>query len=628
MGPIDRVEGAQMVRAANGRRAVPAAPAAPVTRRVKRVKKAGAAALIAVATLAVSASLIGVATASSHPPAAAGPSGAPLRARVTGRPIPGTATDAPGPKSSTAIRSLATGSTSGTTLPSKARQIEVLEHALAKMKAEYEQYDQYSPGPQDVWDYGIGSLWKKGIDGAGTTIAVIEGWDYPQIGQQVAQFDRLFGLPNPGITTIFPAGPLPQQCPAGMVKLGSYGSCDAWQGELTLDVISAHLMAPYARILISATPADTEVRDDAASQVAPPEMMKAVATIARLHLANVISISDGTGEITYSRGAAEIHAQDPGELTAAEAGVPVVVATGDCGVVQNLAVANGQCEDVSKGPDTAAWDDSPWVTALGGSVPNLSSSGTRVGADPVWHVLGRFSEGAGYSSIYRRPAYQATVASVTGSRMRSVPDLTMDAQDGTSEAAPLFAGILALATQQNRGGNLGPINPALYGSVGPGGSAAGIADVVSGNNSYETSTGKVVVPGFHAMPGFDVATGWGTIYAPKFVPALVAATERLDHEHAARHAAAALLARLERAIHFSPANIPRGASSYLFATGFLPGHPVELVVDGRQVLTLRADRLGDVSYMLDPGQLHLAPGRHTVRLRSMLIGVSGTVTSS
>jgi len=38
-------------------------------------------------------------------------------------------------------------------------------------------------------------------------------------------------------------------------------------------------------------------------------------------------------------------------------------------------------------------------------------------------------------------------------------------------------------TQLNHGHNVGPINPALYGLLGPLGSAAGISDVVSGDNS-------------------------------------------------------------------------------------------------------------------------------------------------
>ncbi len=204
----------------------------------------------------------------------------------------------------------------------------------------------------------------------------------------MAGFDKLFGLPNPQIKTIYPAGPLPKKCPPGMVKLGSYGSCKAWQGELELDVVSAHLIAPYAKIVISATPADTEIKADAAQQVAPPEMMKALEMIARKHLASSISISDGTGEITYSNGTRG----DPGPEPRASSrprrpGVPVLNATGDCGVVQNLAMANGQCEDVSAAPDTATWDDSPWNTAVGGSVPNVSTkNGHKLGPDPLWHV--------------------------------------------------------------------------------------------------------------------------------------------------------------------------------------------------------------------------------------------------
>jgi hypothetical protein len=73
------------------------------------------------------------------------------------------------------------------------------------------------------------------------------------------------------------------------------------------------------------------------------------------------------------------------------------------------------------------------------------------------------------SEVYQRPSYQNEVAKITRSPMRSVPDITADASDGTSEATPITAG-----------------------------------------------------------PGFDVATGWGTVFAPKFVPALLRATAELD----------------------------------------------------------------------------------------------------
>jgi subtilase family serine protease len=497
--------------------------------------------------------------------------------------------------------------------------VKVLAAALKKMHDNYAAFANFTPGPQDIFNYNIGNLWLKGIDGTGTTVAVIEGWDDPGIAAYIHIRDVRYGLPDPVIQTIYPSGPLPAQCPPGMVVLGSYGSCDAWVGELRLDVLTVHLIAPYAKIVISATPADSEITDDPASNVAPPEMMRALEYISANHIANAISISDGTGEVTYSHGAEEITAQNPGELAAAAAGIPVMVATGDCGVVQNLAVANGQCQDTSAAPDTAAWDDSPWVTAVGGSVPNLTATGAKAGPDPLWHT-GPFSEGAGFSSVFPRPAYQNGVAAITGSPMRSVPDITMDAQDGTSEAAPLFAGVLALATQLNHA-NVGPVNPALYGVLGPAGAARGIADVIKGNNSAPG------VPGFVATKGFDVASGWGTVNAARFVPSLVAATRASGQEFAARHQAAALLLRLEHSIQLSPGVIPAGHSAYMLGTGFLPGHPVVLTIDNIQIATLTASTSGYVTRMIDPAKLGLAPGNHVLQLKSMLITCTRSFTS-
>jgi subtilase family serine protease len=548
---------------------------------------------------------------------AAGPGGGqPLRARITGAAISGTS----------AVPAPAPAAPSG--LPSKQDQIKVLTAVLAKMKKNYAQFSGSTPGPVDIFDYNIGALWRQGIDGAGTTIAVMEGWHYLDIARQVAAFDQAFGLPNPQIQTIYPAGPLPATCPVGMVKLQSYGSCNAWKDELTLDVISAHLIAPYARILISATPADTEVTGPPEENVAMPEIMKGMEFISSHHLADVMSISDGTGETTYSD-AAQITSQNAAELTAAAAGVPVMVSTGDCGVVQNLAVANGQCQDTSATPDTAAWDDSPWITAVGGSVPNLSPrTGIRLGPDPVWHVNGALAEGAGYSSVFPRPAYQNGVAAITRSPMRTVPDLTMDSQHGTSESAPLLAGVMALATQVSNG-VVGPINPALYQVLGPRGAQAGIADVVRGDNSVTTHDGRtVIVRGFTAAKGFDVASGWGTINAARFVPSLAAATAASHQEQAARAQALAELTGLQHSVQLSATHIGPGGSSYLLAPNFLPGHPVNFAIDGHTVAKLTANALGDLTYMIDPSLLKLSPGKHTVSLTGMLLTETATFTSS
>jgi subtilase family serine protease len=521
---------------------------------------------------------------------------------------------------------LASAAPAAQAAPAVNPHIQVLEAALANMKNNYASFARFTPGPQDIFDYNIGSLWLKGIDGTGVTVAVIEGWDDPNIAAFVHTRDVRYGLPDPVIQTIYPSGPLPAQCPAGMVALGSYGSCDAWAGELELDVLTVHLIAPYAKIVISATPADSEITDDAASNVAPPEMMRALEYISRNHVANVISISDGTGEITYSHGTPEIHANDPGLLTAAAAGIPVLNATGDCGVVQNLAIANAQCENTSAGPDTATWDDSPWATAVGGSVPDVSQTdGSKLGPDPLWHVGGIFAEGAGFSSVYPRPSYQDGVASITGSPWRSVPDLTMDAQSGTSEAAPMLAGVLALATQLNNGHNVGPINPALYGVLGPHGASDGISDVVSGNNSVTNpTTGQVLVPGFTAGPGFDVASGWGTVDASKFVPALVAATAGSNQEFDARFEASRDLLALERNVSLSAQAIPAGGTSTVSEGGFIPGHPVKVTIDGAVVTTLTASDTGTISYLLDPAALGLRPGQHVLTLQSMLITPTAT----
>ncbi len=499
--------------------------------------------------------------------------------------------------------------------------VRVLAAALKRMRDNYAAFANFTPGPQDIFDYGIGSLWLRGIDGTGTTVAVIEGWDDPGIAAYIHARDLRYGLPDPVIRTIYPSGPLPARCPHGMVVLDSYGSCDAWVGELRLDVLTVHLIAPYATIVISATPADSEITDDPAGNVAPPEMMRALEYISARHLANAISVSDGTGEITYRFGKPQIHANDPGPLAAAAAGIPVLNATGDCGVVQNLAVANAQCGHTSRGPDTATWDDSPWVTAVGGSVPDVSSkTGAKLGPDPLWNVGGIFSEGAGFSSVYPRPGYQNGVAGITGSQTRSVPDITMDSQDGTSESAPMAAGVLALATQLNHGRNLGPVNPVLYGVLGPLGARAGISDVLSGNNSVlDPRTGKVLVPGFTAGPGFDVASGWGTIDASTFVPALVAATRLSGLDRLARQEASRELSRLEHSITLSAGNIPAGGTSSVSSTGFLPRHPVRLAIDGQAVTTLTASDLGTVSYVLDPAALGLAPGHHVLTLQGMLI---------
>jgi subtilase family serine protease len=466
---------------------------------------------------------------------------------------------------------------------------------------------------RDLQSFDIESLWNQGIDGTGTSVAVIEGWDLPSIQTTLNTLDAKIGLPDTTVTTVYPSGPLPAVCPAGMQALGNYGSCSAWGGELTLDVEAVHLFAPYAKIVISATPADSEIADDRSSQVAPPEMMKALEYLSAHKLADVISISDGSNEGDYSNGAAEIHAQDPGELAAAAAGIPVVNATGDCGAAQNLATATGFCNDTTTTRAVATWDDSPYVTAVGGVTPAHTFTGPN-GQDAfsVWNIGQVEAEGAGFSQIYARPDYQNRVASITGSSMRSLPDITMDARDGTSQSAPQFAAVLALATQVH-GGHLGAINEMLYNDLGQDPAANGLVDVTTGNN---TAYG---VTGFSAAAGYDVATGWGTIDAARFVPALASAAKSAPDRNTLTLQAALELTKLSLTANANPVVDARSHPTTITAHGFLPNHPVT-IADGQRVLaTVTANSAGEVTYSLTPQAAGLSPGLHAIILTGLLI---------
>ncbi len=98
---------------------------------------------------------------------------------------------------------------------------------------------------------------------------------------------------------------------------------------------------------------------------------------------------------------------------------------------------------------------------------------------------------------------------------------------GTSESAPLFAGIVAIADQA-AGRPLGALNPYLYSAYQlP--NHGGIVPVTAGNNTVtiETPSGTpVVVPGYEATAGFNMATGLGTVNAADLVNSLATIASR------------------------------------------------------------------------------------------------------
>ena len=83
---------------------------------------------------------------------------------------------------------------------------------------------------------------------------------------------------------------------------------------------------------------------------------------------------------------------------------------------------------------------------------------------------------------------------------------------GTSEASPLFSGVVAIA-DQIAGHRLGWINPRLY-AIGTNANQ-GIVDVTIGNNTFtllhDDGNPVFTVPGFQAVRGYDMASGLGTV---------------------------------------------------------------------------------------------------------------------
>jgi len=386
-------------------------------------------------------------------------------------------------------------------------------------------------------------LFHRGITGAGQTIVLVDSFGSPTIKSDLATFDAAFGLPAPpSFRIISPAGRIP-----------AYDATDAngdvgWAGEATLDVEWAHTMAPGANILLVETPVN-----ETEGTAGFPQIVRAENYVINHHLGQVISQSFGATEPTFPN-AASIYALRSAYLNAHKHGVTVLAATGDDGATDYSNVA-GTLLYTHRAVDWPASD--PLVTAVGGTQLALDANGQRTQADVVWNDTDNYALNNAYfgtgepvadagnggkSTVFARPWYQNGVANVTGDH-RGVPDISMSAacsglvltydsfagepagwyeNCGTSEATPLFAGIVALADQA-AGHSLGLINPALYALSAE--HAPGIVDITQGNNTVTFIQNNIsyTVQGYSARPGYDLASGVGTVNAALFVPELARA---------------------------------------------------------------------------------------------------------
>ena len=380
-------------------------------------------------------------------------------------------------------------------------------------------------------------LFDSGITGAGQTIAIVDAFGSPTIQADLATFDATFNLPAPpSFKIIQPAGKVPAWDPTD--ANGDVG----WAGETTLDVEWAHTIAPGANILLVETPVD-----ETEGTAGFPQIVTAENYVINHHLGQVISQSFGATEPTFPS-AASILALRSANFNALKNHVTVLAATGDAGAT-DYSNAAGTLLYTHRAVDWPASD--PLVTAVGGTQLSLLSTGQRTQADRVWNdstndaLNNAFSgdpdpsalaTGGGLSTVFARPSYQDSVAGVVG-QQRGTPDIAMSGacsglvntyqsfagepsgwyvDCGTSEATPMFAGIVALADQV-AGHSLGLINPALYAMSAA--HAPGLVDVTAGNNSVSfLQPNLVTVKGYAAGPGYDLASGVGTVDAAQFGP--------------------------------------------------------------------------------------------------------------
>jgi len=276
-----------------------------------------------------------------------------------------------------------------------------------------------------------------------------------------------------------------------------------------------------------------------------PQIVEAENYVIKHKLGQVISQSFGATEESFPSPASILGLRSAYEAAAAHH-VTVLGAAGDNGV-------GG--ENINREPfrhRVNSWPSSdPLVTSVGGTQLHLNEEGQRTSPDTVWNDINvgiPAAGGGGPSHVFERPEYQELVNTRSGDK-RATPDISMSAAvnggvivytsyvstvpnepppnsfsivGGTSEATPLFAGVVAIA-DQIAGHPLGQINPRMYQLAKEGG-ATGIVDVTEGNNTFYSfgEKGELLfeIPGFNAGPGYDMASGLGTVDAFAFDHAL------------------------------------------------------------------------------------------------------------
>ena len=318
----------------------------------------------------------------------------------------------------------------------------------------------------------------SGAQGSGQTIGILElGGGYST--SDLSTYFSGLGIKAPTVSSVSVDGAANQP--------GVDTDADA---EVMLDIEVAGAVAPGAHIVVYFAPNTDQGFIDAITTAAQDTTNKP----------SVLSISWGGPEDSWTSASAT--AMLNACTDAAAVGVTVTAAAGDDGAT-----------DGETGLHVDLPACLPPVLGCGGT--KLTLHGSTISSEVVWNELSanEGATGGGVSQVYAIPSYQASagVPLQPGSTFvgRGVPDVASDADPntgyevlvdgqsevigGTSAAAPLWAGLIALLNQE-LGKPVGFVQPALY-QIGE----AAFRDITSGNND-----------GYSAGKGWDACTGLGT----------------------------------------------------------------------------------------------------------------------
>ena len=207
------------------------------------------------------------------------------------------------------------------------------------------------------------------------------------------------------------------------------------------------------------------------------------------------------------------------------------------------AFVTGSGNDVNNTNQVNIPSGSPYITQVGGTTLTMNGSGVSFASETVWNDRTTNSNGGywgstgGICTLYNIPSWQVatSMAANSGSNTkRNIPDVALTANNvyctydngsagafgGTSCAAPLWAGYMALVNQQAAANGIPPagfINPAVYNLSRTANYTNCFHDTTTGDNAWPNnlSSGK-----YAAVTGYDLATGLGTPNGVSLINAL------------------------------------------------------------------------------------------------------------